>query len=238
MSETRNVKELFVIHMSGLPIGHIGTGQVQIDDALFGGLLSAIDNVGQSLGVGEGGALDSIGFQSYDLVYARAKEGLIVLLTGEESIEFKAKAKEELQAIGQEIEARGYLTGFSLRTSELASEIEAIITSKARTIFARQDDVFLWDDDHTFQLVEHKNERWKGQTLFSNYLMLSPLKDTISLPMDKLERLCDILVEKKSPAEILADPMIDANDEKSIQDTMRFLHIYGLVHCFGTRIHR
>ncbi len=238
MSETRNVKELFIIHNSGLPVGHIGTGQVEIDDALFGGLLSAIDNVGQSLGVGEGGALDSIGFQSYDLVYARAKEGLIVLLTGGESTEFKAKAKEELQAIGEEIEARGYLNGFSVRTSEMASEIEAIITSKARTIFARQDDVFLWDNDHTFQLAEHKNERWKGRILFSNYLMLSPLKDTLNLPMDKLERLRDILSDMKSPAEILADPMIDAVDEKNVQDTMRFLHIYGLVHCFGTRIHK
>jgi len=238
VNETRNVKELFVIHMSGLPIGHIGTGQVEIDDALFGGLLSAIDNVGLSLGVGEGGALDSIGFRSYDLVYARAKDGLVVLLTGEESKEFIAKAKEELQAIGEEIEAKGYLTDFSVRTREMASEVDAIITSRARTIFAKMDDIFLWDNEHTFQLAEHKNERWKGRTLFSNYLMLSPLINTLSLPMNELERLCDILVEKKSPAEILADPEMDANDEKNIQDTVRFLHIYGLVHCFGTRIHK
>ena len=51
MSEKRPVRELFVIHKSGLPITHVGTGHIQIDDALFGGLLSAIENVGVSLGL-------------------------------------------------------------------------------------------------------------------------------------------------------------------------------------------
>jgi hypothetical protein len=238
VSEKRNVREVFVIHQSGLPIGHVGTGQVEIDDALFGGLLSAIDNVGMSIGVGEGGALDSIGFRAYDLIYARTKEGLIVLLTSGESSEFNTKAKEELQAIGEEIEKRGYLTTFSERSSEMVCEVDSIITSRARTIFAKQDDIFLWDNDHTFQLSTHKNERWKGHNLLSNYLLLSPLIHTIRLPMDDLLRLCNVLSEKRRPSEIMSDEQITTRDERVIQDTMKSLHMYGLVNCFGSTIHK
>ena len=234
----KHVRELLVIHQSGLPIGHVGTGQIDIDDALFGGLLSAIDNVGQSFGVGTDGTLDSIGFKAYDLVYARTVNGLVVLLTNSGTPEFYAKAKEELQAIGDAIEAAGYLTDFYERTSEMVSQVDSIIRSKARTIFAKQDDVFVWDDEHSFQLAHYTNERWHGEKLFSNYLMLSPLIGMVKMPVEDLRRLCGILQEKQRPSEILANPGIETKDAMIVLDTMKFLHQYGLVHCFGTTIQR
>ena len=97
MTEERTVRELFVIHQSGLPIGHAGTGHVQVDDALFGGLLSAIENVGLSLGLEDDGALDSIKFRAYDLVYARTQHGLVVLLTNSGDAEFFAKASRKVR---------------------------------------------------------------------------------------------------------------------------------------------
>lgn len=237
MSE-KHVRELLVIHQSGLPIGHVGTGQIQIDDALFGGLLSAIDNVGQSFGIGADGTLDSIGFKAYDLVYARTSNGLVVLLTNTGTHEFYQKAKEELQAIGDAIEAQGFLADFYERSSEMVSQVDEIIRSKARTIFAKQDDVFVWDDEHSFQLAEYKNERWHGEKLFSNYLMLSPLIGMIRMPMDDLKKLCDVLKEKHRPSEIVTSPSIQTRDEDIILHTMRFLHQYGLIYCFGSTIQK
>ncbi|MHA1907227.1 MAG: hypothetical protein ACW98Y_08025 [Candidatus Thorarchaeota archaeon] len=232
MSVKTAVREIFVIHPSGLPVGHVGTGQVEIDDALFGGLLSALENVGLTLGIGEGGALDTIRFRAYEMLYFRNESGLIVLLTGEESSDFYRKAKDELQEIGDEIDAREMLKDFSGRTSELLTQVNSIIKSKARTIFSQQDDVFIWDDFHTFQLSEHQNERWKGMNLFMNYLVLSPLMATIDLPMDNIKHLCDLLVEKRRPSEILNDPILNTSDPQKVQDTIRFLHLYGVVHCF------
>ena len=232
MSAKQAVREIFVIHPSGLPVGHVGTGLVEIDDALFGGLLSALENVGLTLGIGDGGALDTIRFRAYEMLYFRNAVGLIVLLTEEESSDFYSKAKDELKAIGDEIEARDMMKDFSGRTSEMLTQVNDIIKGKARTIFAQQNDVFIWDESHTFQLADHQNERWKGEKLFSNYLMLSPLMSTIDLPMEDIKRICDLLLEKKRPSEILNDPKIVTKDPQKIQDTIRFLHLYGVVHCF------
>ncbi|MHA2082105.1 MAG: hypothetical protein ACW99H_13280, partial [Candidatus Thorarchaeota archaeon] len=168
------VRELFVIHKSGIPITHVGTGHLQIDDALFGGLLSAIENVGVSLGLEGDVALDTIRFRAYELVYSRTENSLIVLLTDEDTNSFLEKAKPELEEIGKEIESACFMDDFEIRTAEKTSEIDSIITRHARTIFAEQDDVFFWDEEHTFQLVEHENKRWNGATLFTNYLMPSP----------------------------------------------------------------
>ncbi len=232
MSANTAVRELFVIHPSGLPVGHVGTGQVEIDDALFGGLLSALENVGLTLGIGDGGALDTIRFRAYEMLYFRNEAGLIVLLTREESSDFYLKARNELKAIGDEIEERKMLEDFSGRTSELFSQVNDIIKSKARTIFAQQNDVFIWDESHTFQLAAHQNERWRGEKLFSNYLMLSPLITTIDLPMEDIKRICSLLLEKRRPSEIINDPEIKTKDSQKIQDTIKFLHLYGVVHCF------
>jgi hypothetical protein len=107
-----------------------------------------------------------------------------------------------------------------------------LIKSKARTIFSQQDDVFIWDEFHTFQLSEHQNERWKGMNLFTNYLMLSPLMSTIDLPTESIKHLCDLLMEKRRPSEILNDSKLTGLNPQKIQDTIRFLHLYGVVHCF------
>ena len=87
------VRELFVIHKSGIPITHVGTGHVQIDDALFGGLLSAIENVGVSLGLEGDASLDTIRFSAYEMVYSRTENSLIVLLTDQDTSSFLEKAK-------------------------------------------------------------------------------------------------------------------------------------------------
>ncbi len=236
MEPKKHVREILVIHESGLPLGHVGTGQIEIDDALFGGLLSALDNVGQSLGIGEDGALDSIGFRAYDVVYARTTNGIVVLLTNIGNQEFYVKAKEELRTIGDLIERKGYLTDYYERTSELVSDVDEIIRSNARTIFAEQNDVFAWDEEHSFQLAEYKNARWTGKNLFEHYLMLSPLAAVIKMPMKDLEELCDSLAEKKKPSEILADPNIKTKDESLLAETMRFLHQFGVIYCFSSSV--
>ena len=125
---------------------------------------------------------------------------------------------------------------FEIRTAERTARIDAVITSHARTIFAEQDDVFFWDDEHTFQLWEHENERWNGRTLFRNYLIPSALIKTIDLPMEDLVRICDLLEEKRRPSEILQDPSLSTKDEKRVESTVRLLHIYGLVQCFRSAV--
>jgi hypothetical protein len=236
MSSKKNVRELFVIHRSGLPLGHVGTGHVEIDDALFGGLLSAIENVGLSLGLEADGVLDAITFQAYDLVYARTESGLVVLLSESESSEYFAKVKAELEEIGSEIETQGFFDIDMVGAGERISEVNSIIATLAKTCFARLNDVFIWDEEHTFQLAVHKNERCGGKNLFVNYLLLSPIAKTLSMSVEDMERICDILEEKKRPSEILNDPQIGTIDEHLIEDAVRFLHMYDLVHCFGTAI--
>ncbi len=230
------VRELFVIHKSGIPITHVGTGHIQIDDALFGGLLSAIENVGMSLGLEGDVALDTIRFRAYELVYSRTESSLILLLTDEDTSSFLEKAKPELEEIGREIERGGFLEDFEIRTAEKTSQIDSMITRHARTIFAEQDDVFFWDEEHTFQLVEHENKRWNGATLFTNYLMPSQLMKTIALPMKDIERICDLLIEKKRPSEIMQDTEMFTNNEQMIENTIRLLHMYGLVQCYRSAV--
>ncbi len=236
MDKKRSVRELFVIHKSGLPITHVGSGHIQIDDALFGGLLSAIENVGVSLGLEGDVALDTIRFRAYEMVYTRTENSLIVLLTDQGTGSFLEKAKPELEKIGSELEAGCFVDDFEIRTTERTSRIDSIITRHARTIFAEQDDVFFWDEDHTFQLREHENERWNGYALFRNYLMPSPLIKTIDLPMEDIVRLCDLLMEKRRPSEILQDPKMAAIEEKRIENAVRLLHMYGLVQCFRSAV--
>lgn len=236
MSEKRAVRELFVIHKSGLPVTHVGSGHIQIDDALFGGLLSAIENVGASLGLDGDVALDTIRFRAYEMVYTRTENSLIVLLTDQGTGGFLEKAKPELEKIGKELEAGCFIDGFEIRTTEKTAMIDSIITRHARTIFAEQDDVFFWDDEHTFQLWEHENERWNGLALFRNYLMPSPLIKTLDLPMEDIVRLCDLLMEKRRPSEILQDPKLETKEEKRIENTVRLLHMYGLVQCFRSAV--
>ena len=230
------VRELFVIHKSGIPITHVGTGHIQIDDALFGGLLSAIENVGMSLGLEGDVALDTIRFRAYELVYSRTESSLILLLTDDDTSSFLEKAKPELEEIGREIERGGFLEDFEIRTAEKTSQIDSMITRHARTIFAEQDDVFFWDEEHTFQLVEHENKRWNGATLFTNYLMPSQLMKTLALPMKDIERICDLLIEKKRPSEIMQDTEMFTNNEQMIENTIRLLHMYGLVQCYRSAV--
>jgi hypothetical protein len=225
-----------VIHKSGLPITHVGTGHIQIDDALFGGLLSAIENVGVSLGLEGDVALDTIRFRAYEMVYTRTENSLVVLLTDQDTGGFLEKAKPELEQIGREFEHDGFLDNFEIRTAERTAKIDSAITRHARTIFAEQDDVFFWDDDHTFQLWEHENERWNGRTLFRNYLLPSPLIKTLDLPMEDLVRICDLLEEKQRPSEILQDPQLSTKEEKRVENTVRLFHMYGLVQCFRSAV--
>ena len=236
MSEKRPVRELFVIHASGLPITHVGSGHVQIDDALFGGLLSAIENVGVSLGLEGDVALDTIRFRAYELIYTRTENGLTVLLTDQDDQAFLAKAKPELAHIGKEMEEGGFMEDFSIRTKERIAQIDAIIAHHARTIFAELDDVFFWDEGHTFQLSEHDNPRWNGRMLFRNYLLPSSLSKTLDMPPEEITKICDILEEKRSPSEIMERFGITAFGEQKLENTIRLLHMYGLVQCFRSTV--
>jgi hypothetical protein len=236
MSKERAVRELFVIHQSGLPITHVGSGHVQIDDALFGGLLSAIENVGMSLGLDGDVALDTIRFRAYELIYTRSVNGLIVLLTDQAKDDFLEKARPELAHIGKEMEEGGFMDDYSIRTIERTAQIDAIITRHARTIFAELDDVFFWDEEHTFQLSQHENERWNGRTLFKNYLLPSPLSRTLDMATDEIIKICDLLEEKRRPSEILEGLKFDTYNERKIESTIRLLHLYGLVQCFRSTV--
>jgi hypothetical protein len=225
-----------VIHKSGLPITRVGNGHVQIDDALFGGLLSAIENVGVSLGLDGDVALDTIRFRDYELMYTRTENGLVVLLTDQDTGGFLQKAKPELEEIGREIERLGFMDDTDIHTAERTSNIDSIITRHARTIFAEQDDVFFWDEEHTFQLWEHENERWNGRTLFKNYLLPSPLIKTVDIPIEDTVIICNLLAKKRRPSEILQDPELSIRDERRIENTVRLLHMYGLVQCFRSTV--
>lgn len=123
-----------------------------------------------------------------------------------------------------------------VRTAERTSQIDAIITQHARTIFAEQDDVFFWDDEHTFQLWEHKNERWNGLALFRNYLLPSQLIKTLELPMPDILRICELLEEKRRPSEIVNDSKMETKEEHRIENTVRLLHMLGLVQCYRSAV--
>jgi len=236
MSEKNAVRELFVIHASGLPITHVGSGHVQIDEALFGGLLSAIENVGVSLGLNGDVSLDTIRFRAYELVYTRSENGLIVLLTDQNKADFLEKAKPELAHIGKEMETGGFMEDFSIRNAERTAQINAIISRHARTIFAELDDVFFWDEEHTFQLREHDNERWNGRTLFRNYFLPSTLSKMLEMDTEDIIKVCDLLEEKRMPSEIIQGLSMDVQDELKIENTMRLLHMFGLVQCFRSTV--
>jgi hypothetical protein len=94
------------------------------------------------------------------------------------------------------------------------------------------DDVFFWDEEHTFQLSKHDNERWNGRTLFRNYLLPSPLSKTLEMDTNVITKVCDLLEEKKMPSEIIKGLKTDESDERKIENTIRLLHMFGLVQCF------
>jgi hypothetical protein len=236
MSEQDAVRELFVIHSGGIPINHVGTGTVQVDDALLAGLLAALSEVGLTLGLSEGGALEAITFRGYHLVYARTENSLIVLLTTDESADFYTRSRAELEAIGKDLETRGLLEDPSIRAPDKLADIAHSIGRNARSIFARQNDVFIWNEDHTFQLAESANERWSGEHLFRNYLLLSPLSKALTIPVADLRRICQRLTSLRRPSELVGDPDLTTKDPQVIEDTVRFMHLYGLVHCFGSSI--
>ncbi|MGY5876151.1 MAG: hypothetical protein RTU30_10420 [Candidatus Thorarchaeota archaeon] len=236
MSKKEVLRELFVIHAGGIPISHVGTGHLQVDDALLGGLLSALSDVGLTLGLSDAGTLEAISFQGFDLVYARTEKVLVVLLSSVESSEFYQKCRVELQEIGADLESKGLLDDPSLRTAQKLREIAEVISHHARTVFAKQNDVFIWDENHSFRLVESSNDRWSGLNLFRNYLMLSPLSASLAIPTDDLRRICDLLMEMKRPSEIINDPELTVKDSKLIEDSLRFMHKYGIVDCYQTSI--
>lgn len=236
MSRVDTVRELFIIHSGGIPINHVGTGNVKVDDALLGGLLAALSEVSLTLGLSEGGDLEAITFRGYHLVYARTPNSLIVLLTSDESQDFYAKSRTELEAIGEDLEARGLLIDPSVRSPDKLAEIAHSIDRNARSIFARQNDVFIWNEDHTFQLTESANVRWSGEHLFRNYLMLSPLSKALTIPVVDLRRICQRLARLRKPSELIDDPELTIKDPQVIEDTVRFMHMYGLVHCYGSSI--
>jgi hypothetical protein len=236
MSNSKTVRELFVILEGGLPLVHVGTGHVEVDDALLGGLISAINNVGMSLGLSEGGELDTIAFKNYFMVYDKTNQDLIVLLTTPETPEFYAKSRVELKAIGEELKSKGYLRIDSERTSEKIAELTSIIASRGRTIFSEQNDVFIWDEAHSFQLVKGINERWNGDSLFRNYLLLSPLAKALTIEHKDMVRLCDLLIEMKRPSELISEPNLNVKEPRIIMDTIKFLHTMGLVQCYGSSI--
>jgi hypothetical protein len=146
------------------------------------------------------------------------------------------KAKPELAHIGKEMEQGGFMDDYSIRTTERTAQIDSIIARHARTIFAELDDVFFWDEEHTFQLSQHDNERWNGRTLFKNYLLPSPLSKTLDMDTNEIIKICDLLEEKRRPSEILQRLKMDANIERKIENTIRLLHMYGLVQCFRSTL--
>ncbi|MGY5852256.1 MAG: hypothetical protein RTU92_01660 [Candidatus Thorarchaeota archaeon] len=236
MSKKEVIRELFIIDIGGIPISHVGTGQLQVDDALLGGLLSALSDVGLTLGLSDAGTLEAITFQGFDLVYARTEHVLVVLLSSQESSEFYQKCRVELIEIGNELESKGLLDEPSFRTAQKLRDIAEVISHHARTVFAKQHDVFIWDENHSFRLVESTNARWSGLNLFRNYLMLSPLSESLAIPTSDLNRICDILMEMKRPSEIMNDPELTIKDPKLIEDSLRFMHKYGIVDCYQTTI--
>ncbi|MFW9888774.1 MAG: hypothetical protein ACFFER_11350 [Candidatus Thorarchaeota archaeon] len=207
-----------------------------MDDALLGGLLAALSEVGLTLGLSEDGALEAIDFRGYHLVYARTANALIVLLTSDESVDFYNRSRIELEAIGNDLESRGLLEDPNIRTPDKLAEITHAITRNARGIFAMQNDVFIWNEDHTFRLAESANERWSGEHLFRNYLLLSPLSKALTIPVADLRRICQRLANLRKPSELVNDPELSVKDAQVIEDTVRFMHLYGLVHCYGSSI--
>ena len=141
-------------------------------------------------------------------------------------------------AIGDELEEKGYLRMDAERTSEKLTELTSIIASRGRTIFSKQNDIFLWDEDHSFQLVKGINDRWNGDSLFRNYLLLSPLVKALTISHNDMVRICDLLMEMKRPSEISTDPKLEVKDPQVIMDTIRFLHTIGMVQCYGSSISR
>jgi hypothetical protein len=236
MQHDKTIRDIFVIHKAGLPMAHVGIGQIEIDDALLGGLLSAISNVGITLGLSEDGSVDTIAFRSYNMIYAGTPNSLVVLLSSAESPEFYVMARNELQDIGDQLESRGLLDDPSTQSSEKLAEINDIIEESAREIFAAENDVFMWNDSHSFRLAKGRNERWNGLNLMRNYLLLSPMVQALAIPMDDLIRLCDILKEMQRPSEILNDSQLTVKDTRIVEDTLRFLHMYGIVECYSSSI--
>ena len=46
----------------------------------------------------------------------------------------------------------------------------------------------------------------------------------------------DILKEMKRPSEILNETQLTVKDSRTVEDTLRFLHMYGIVDCYSSSI--
>ncbi|MFW9806543.1 MAG: hypothetical protein ACFFFK_07425, partial [Candidatus Thorarchaeota archaeon] len=67
-------------------------------------------------------------------------------------------------------------------------------------------------------------------------LIPSALIKTFDLPQEDLVRICDLLEEKRRPSEILQDSSLNTKDEGRVENTVRLLHMFGLVQCFRSAV--
>ncbi len=222
------VRELFVLTSYGIPMATVGTGNITADAALMGGLLTAIRSFGTELGAN----VDAVEFHEFRAVYALSEQAIVVLITSEEPPEFYSAAKRELVEIAEELEQRGITDSYEIKQSaELEKEINEIISTKSKTIFAQQNDVFIFDEDHAFQFSKSAFERWNGETLIRNYLLQSALMERIGIPEDDFKQFCGILNDKKRPSEILSEATLKI-DPKTLKDVLRFLFMFDIIACF------
>jgi hypothetical protein len=230
-TERQPVRELFALTSFGIPMATIGTGSITADAALMGGLLTAIRTFGTELGAN----VDAVEFHEFRAVYALSEQTIIVLITSEEPPEFYSAAKRELVEIAEELEERGITESYEIKqTAEIEKEIIDIITEKSKTIFAQQNDVFIFDEDHAFQFSKSDFERWNGETLIRNYLLQSTLMERIGIPEKDFKQFCGILNDKKRPSEILGEASLKM-DPKTLEDVLRFLFMFDIISCFELR---
>lgn len=222
------VRELFVMTSSGIPMATVGTGNITADAALIGGLLTAIQSFGSELGAN----VDAVKFHEFRAVYALSEQSIVVLITSEETSDFYSKASQELVSIAEELERRGIIDKYEIhQTAETEKEINEIIAQKAKTIFAQQNDIFIYDENHAFQFSISSFKRWNGETLLRNYLLRSSLMEHIAIPEDNFKQLCGILNEKKRLSEILAELELNLNT-KVLESILRFLFMFDIIACY------
>lgn len=227
-TERQPVRELFVLTSFGLPMATVGTGSITADAALMGGLLTAIRTFGTELGAN----VDAVEFHEFRAVYALSEQAIVVLITSEEPPEFYSAARRELVEIAEELEQRGITDSYEIKQSaDLEKEIIEIISEKSKTIFAQQNDVFIFDEDHAFQFSKSAFERWNGETLIRNYLLQSTLMERIGIPEDDFKQFCGILNDKKRPSEILSESTLKI-DPTTLKDVLRFLFMFDIIACF------
>ncbi|MHA2233174.1 MAG: hypothetical protein ACXAB4_11880 [Candidatus Hodarchaeales archaeon] len=222
------VRELFVMTSSGIPMATVGTGDITADATLMGGLLTAIQSFGSELGAN----VSNVEFHEFRAVYALSEQAIVVLITSEEASDFYLKASQELVSIAEELERRGITDKYEIhQTAETEKEINEIIGQKAKTIFAQQNDVFIFDENHAFQFSRSSFERWNGEMLLRNYLLRSSLMEQIAIPEDNFKQLCEIMHDKKRPSEILAESALNM-DSNALESILKFLFMFDIIVCY------